>query len=87
MQRARPCGRARESEIFMPELELIIDGNLSWGDYKQIVSETTPFEVRVGLIEKYVRVNDGANTINDVPVRRVLTALKKILTDVNDPNA
>lgn len=72
----------------MPELELVVDGNLSWGDYKKIVSDATPFDVRTSLIEKHITVRgvEGV-TIDDVPVRQVLGALKKMLADANDPNA
>lgn len=58
---------------------------MSWGDYKKIVSDATPFEVRAALIEKYVKVRDGGE-IDNVPVRAVLSGLKKLVTDAQDPN-
>lgn len=67
------------------EYELVIDGEMSWGDYKKIVADATPFDVRAALIEKYVKVKDGS--IDNVPVRAVLNGLKKLFAEAQDPNA
>lgn len=58
---------------------------MSWGDYKKIVADATPFDVRAALIEKYVKVKDGS--IDNVPVRAVLNGLKKLFAEAQDPNA
>jgi hypothetical protein len=71
----------------MPDFDLAIDGDMSWGDYKKIVSDSTPFEIRAQLIEKYVRVQDADASIDDVPMRKVLGALKRLLNQAQDPNA
>lgn len=66
------------------ETELIVDGDMAWGDYKQIVSNATDFETRAALIEKYVRAREGS--IDNVPVRKVIGALRRMLTEASDPN-
>lgn len=65
------------------EFAFEFDDSLSWGDYKKITGDETPFAERIALIEKHVRVTEG--NMDDAPLGAVLGALRSMMTAAANP--
>ena len=73
------------------EITLRVDDSMTWDEYKQFVAESTSFDKKAELIEKYVSLPPeevaAGKTLGQVPVRVILRTVKGMFEGFTDPKA
>lgn len=71
------------------DLVLRVNDDMTWSEYKEFVADTTSFNRKAELIEKYVSLPPeeiaAGKTMDQVPVRVILRTVKAMFEGFTDP--